>query len=154
MIWFSVLKNSFLLIPSKLVLWQDRKIFYRRFDKVLLFASQEQEIESKIFKGHSQILEWRRLCHNSLFCGERMKGTKGQMQLYYDEEGDFLEINVGEYTEGYFRDVGEGISERVDEKTGKVTGISILSFKRRSKKDMKIDLPVNIEISGLTKKDA
>ena len=79
---------------------------------------------------------------------------KGPMNVYYDEEGDFLEINVGEYTEGYFRDVGEGISERVDEKTGKVTGISILSFKRRSKKDMKIDLPVNIEISGLTKKDA
>ena len=79
---------------------------------------------------------------------------KGQMQLYYDEEGDLLEINIGEYTEGYFRDVGEGISERIDEKTGKVTGISILSFKKRSKKDMKIDLPVNIEISNLTKKNA
>ena len=77
---------------------------------------------------------------------------KGQMQLYYDEEGDFLEINIGEYTEGYFRDVGEGISERIDEKTGKVTGISILSFKKRSKKDMKINLPVNIELSNFTKK--
>ena len=78
---------------------------------------------------------------------------KGQMQLYYDEEGDFLEINIGKYTEGHFRDVGEGISERIDEKTGKVTGISILSFKKRSGKG-KIDLPVNIEISNLTKKNA
>jgi len=78
---------------------------------------------------------------------------KGQMQLYYDEEGDFLEINIGEYTAGYFRDVGEGIAERIDEKTGKVTGISILSFRKRSK-DMKIDLPVSIEISNLRKKNA
>ncbi len=59
---------------------------------------------------------------------------KGQMQLYYDEEGDFLEINIGKYKEGYFRDVGEGISERIDEKTGKVTGISIFSFKKGQKK--------------------
>ena len=76
---------------------------------------------------------------------------KGQMQLYYDEEGDFLEINIGGYTEGYFKDLGEGISERIDEKTGKVTGIAILSFKKRAQKDMKINLPVDIEISNITK---
>ncbi|MBI4162600.1 MAG: DUF2283 domain-containing protein [Candidatus Aenigmarchaeota archaeon] len=76
---------------------------------------------------------------------------KGQMQLYYDEEGDFLEINIGEYTEGYFKDVGEGVAERIDEKTGKVTGIAILSFRKRAEKDMKINLPVNIEISSAVK---
>lgn len=75
---------------------------------------------------------------------------KGQMQIYYDEEGDFLEINIGEYTKGYFRDIGEGIAERVDEKTGKVTGIAILSFRKRSQelKDMKINLPVKMEFSS------
>ncbi len=73
---------------------------------------------------------------------------KGQMQLYFDEEGDFLEINIGEYAEGFFRDVGEGISERIDEKTGKVTGVAILGFKKRTQqmKDMKINLPVKIEM--------
>lgn len=74
---------------------------------------------------------------------------KGQMQIYYDVEGDFLEISIGEYTKGYFRDIGEGISERIDEKTGKVTGIAILSFKKRAQsKDMKINLPVNLEITA------
>ena len=75
---------------------------------------------------------------------------KGQMQLYYDVEGDFLEINIGKYTEGYFRDIGEGIAERIDEKTGKITGISILSFKKRAQKlkDVKINLPVNLEITS------
>ena len=75
---------------------------------------------------------------------------KGQMQVYYDEEGDFLEINIGEFTEGFFKDIGEGIAERIDEKTGKVTGIAILSFKKRAEqgKDFKINLPVNLQITA------
>lgn len=75
---------------------------------------------------------------------------KGQMQIYYDVEGDFLEINIGKYTEGYFKDIDEGIAERIDEKTGKVTGIAILSFKKRAQKlkDVKINLPVNLEITA------
>jgi len=79
-----------------------------------------------------------------------MMNMKGQMELYYDEEGDFLEINIGEFTEGFFKDIGEGIAERIDEKTGKVTGIAILSFKKRAEKgkDFKIDLPVNLQITA------
>ena len=75
---------------------------------------------------------------------------KGQMQIYYDVEGDFLEINIGKHTEVYFRDISEGVSERVDEKTGKITGIAILSFKKRTQemKDMKINLPVKLEITS------
>ena len=72
------------------------------------------------------------------------------MNIYYDKEADFLEINIGDYTEGYFRDIGEGISERIDEKTGKVTGIAIMSFKKRTEalEDIKISLPVKIEITS------
>lgn len=70
------------------------------------------------------------------------------MNIYYDEEGDFLEINMGDFTEGYFRDIGEGISERIDEKTGKVTGVAIMDFKKRTEnlKELKIALPIKIEI--------
>ncbi len=73
---------------------------------------------------------------------------KENLYIYYDDEGDFLELNVGEYTKGYFRDVGEGVSERIDEKTGKVTGIAILGFKRRTEgqKEVKVPLPVKIEL--------
>ncbi|MBS3124620.1 DUF2283 domain-containing protein [Candidatus Woesearchaeota archaeon] len=72
------------------------------------------------------------------------------MNIYYDKEADFLEINIGKNRDGYFKDIGEGISERIDEKTGKVTGIAILSFMKRVEdlKDIKIDLPVKIEISA------
>lgn len=73
---------------------------------------------------------------------------KGKLTIYYDQEGDFLELNVGKPTEGYFRNLGKGIFERVDNKTKEVTGIAIHGFRKRTKdlKDIKIPVPVSMEI--------
>ena len=77
---------------------------------------------------------------------------KGTMHVYYDAEGDFLEFHIGNYRKGYFRDAGEGIVERIDEKTGEITGIGILSFKKRTaKKDLEVKLPHQLEIRSLAK---
>ncbi len=75
---------------------------------------------------------------------------KGEMQLYYDREGDFLEINIGPYTRGYFRNLGKGIFERVDEKTERITGIAILGFLKRTEKlkDIKVPLPPQLKITA------
>lgn len=72
---------------------------------------------------------------------------KGQLNLYYDDEGDFLELSIGDYTEGYFKNLGHGIFERVD-KQENVVGIAIMGFKKRTKnqKDVKLSLPVDMEI--------
>ena len=32
-----------------------------------------------------------------------------ELNIYYDEEGDFLELNIGGYTEGHFKNLGDGI---------------------------------------------
>ena len=74
---------------------------------------------------------------------------KEQLQIYYDEEGDFLEINIGKITKGFSREIGDGIAERIDEKTGKITGLSILSFKKRMKKEkiLNLLLPLKLEIA-------
>jgi hypothetical protein len=73
---------------------------------------------------------------------------KSKLQIYYDEEGDFLELHMKEYTHGYFKNLGKGIFERVDEKTGKITGVAILGFKKRTKdlKEVKIDLPLDMQL--------
>ncbi|HLC84282.1 MAG TPA: hypothetical protein VJH22_00635 [Candidatus Nanoarchaeia archaeon] len=70
------------------------------------------------------------------------------LNLYYDEEGDFLELQFGEFTEGYFKNLGNGIFERVDKKTEKVTGVAIMAFKKRTRdlKDLKVSLPVQIKV--------
>ena len=75
---------------------------------------------------------------------------KGKMNIYYDEEGDFLEIGIDNSGEGYFKDIGEGVSERIDKKTGKVVGIAIMSFRKRTEKreTLEIPLPVKLEISS------
>jgi hypothetical protein len=68
----------------------------------------------------------------------------GKMKLWFDEEGDFLEIGFGE-KKGHFRDIGNDVWERVEE--GVVRGIAILNFKTRTKgKAAVIDLPLDIKL--------
>ena len=73
---------------------------------------------------------------------------KGKLNLYYDEEGDFLEMQIGDYAEGSFRNLGHGVFERVDAKTKRVTGIAIMGFKKRTEgqKEVKVTLPVELQI--------
>ncbi|MAE42381.1 hypothetical protein CMO93_01305 [Candidatus Woesearchaeota archaeon] len=75
---------------------------------------------------------------------------KGKLNLYYDEEGDFLEFHIGDFTEGYFRNLGKGIFERVDRKTNKVSGVAIMGFKKRTEgpKDVSVPLPMDIQLSS------
>ena len=42
------------------------------------------------------------------------------LSIYYDKEGDLLEIRIGKPTIGYFKDLGNDIFERIDEKTGEM----------------------------------
>ena len=75
---------------------------------------------------------------------------KNDLYIYYDEEGDFLELNIGDYTEGYFKNLGDGVFERMDKKTNKVTGIAIHGFRKRTQglKDIKLTLPIKIQLSS------
>ncbi len=76
---------------------------------------------------------------------------KGPMNVYYDEEGDFLEISIGNPTKCYAEEVQSGIFLRKDERTNEVKSIGIVSFKKRSKdmKDIKLDLPIEVNFSAL-----
>ncbi|HLD06319.1 MAG TPA: hypothetical protein VJC16_02170 [Candidatus Nanoarchaeia archaeon] len=73
-----------------------------------------------------------------------------ELNIYYDDEGDFIKFNIGGYTEGHFKNIGGGVFERVDKKTNKITGIAIHGFRKRTKglKDVKVSLPVKIELSA------
>lgn len=53
--------------------------------------------------------------------------------IFYDEEGDFLEVVFNEQPEkSYVDEIETGIFIKKDEDTNKIIGISILSFKKRS----------------------
>ena len=71
-----------------------------------------------------------------------------KMNIYYDEEGDFLEISTGDISNCYFNNIGDGIFEIIDKTNKKVKGIAIFSFKKRTKnlENLKISLPFKIEL--------
>jgi len=71
-----------------------------------------------------------------------------EMKVYYDEEGDFLEITLGNISNCYFDNAGNGIFKIIDKITKEIKGISIHSFKERSKnlEEIKINLPLKFKI--------
>lgn len=67
----------------------------------------------------------------------------GKMKIWYDEEGDYLEIGFGK-KKGFMKDIGNDMWERIED--GEVTGISILNFKKRLKKG-KAEVQLPLEVS-------
>ena len=76
---------------------------------------------------------------------------KGKMNIYYDEEGDYLEIFIENGNSRYGEDIGEDITLFKNEKTNEIIGIGILNFKKRTKSlnDIKLNLPFEINFSAL-----
>ncbi|MBI2498746.1 DUF2283 domain-containing protein [Candidatus Woesearchaeota archaeon] len=75
---------------------------------------------------------------------------KDNLNVHYDEEGDFLEIRIGKPTEAYFEDLGDDLFKRIDEKTREIRGFAIFNFKKRTEKlkDISVNLPVKIQLTS------
>ena len=71
-----------------------------------------------------------------------------KMNIYYDEEGDFLEITGGDISNCYFDNLGNGIFNIIDKETMEVKGIAVFSFKKRTKNltEIKLSLPFEFNI--------
>jgi len=78
---------------------------------------------------------------------------QGKMRIYYDEEGDYLTIFVGESKPNYGEDVAKGVTLFKDNETDEIIGIGILDFKERTKtlKDVELKLPFKVNFSALPK---
>ena len=73
------------------------------------------------------------------------------MNIYYDEEGDYLEIFIGGHSPTYGEEVGDDITLLRSKTTDEVIGIGILNFKKRTKslRDIKLNLPFEVNFSAL-----
>jgi len=71
---------------------------------------------------------------------------EGEMRIYYDEEGDFLEIFVGDSKPNYGEDMDDDITIFKDQESDKVVGVGIFNFRKRAKglKDIELKLPFKI----------
>ena len=73
------------------------------------------------------------------------------LNIWFDKKGDFLELTIGKPVKGFFKEIGNDMLQRVDAKTGKVIGFSILNFSKRFEKlkeTKRLELPINIELKG------
>ncbi len=72
------------------------------------------------------------------------------MNIYYDEEGDFLEISNGDISDCYFDNLGNGIFQIIDKTTKEIKGIAIFSFKARTKnlEEIRLELPFNFSFQN------
>jgi len=71
---------------------------------------------------------------------------KGQMRIYYDEEGDYLEIRIDSPRESYGEHITDDIVIFKDEKTDEALGVGVFNFKKRAKdlQQIKLNLPIDI----------
>ena len=83
-----------------------------------------------------------------------MNTENNTYEIYYDEEGDFLEVSFGEPAkEGTTEEIESGIFITRDIETKTITDIGILDFKKRVSilgkilKKFNMNLPLKIDIS-------
>ncbi|MDO8467821.1 MAG: hypothetical protein Q7S56_02655 [Nanoarchaeota archaeon] len=76
---------------------------------------------------------------------------EGEMKIYYDEEGDYLEIFVGDSRPSYGEDINDDVTLFKDQETDEVIGMGILNFRERAKslKDIELKLPFKVNFSAL-----
>ena len=72
------------------------------------------------------------------------------MKIHYDGEADFLEIMLGEPSESYYEDIGDDVFENIDRKTEQIKGFTIFNFKKRTEKQMDIDVSLPVELQVIS----
>ena len=82
-----------------------------------------------------------------------MKEEHNTYDIYYDEEGDFLEVSFGLPTEeGTTEEIEQGIFVTKDIKTEKVKNVGILDFKKKAiilkhiLEKVNLKLPINVSV--------
>jgi len=76
---------------------------------------------------------------------------EGKMSIYYDDEGDYLEIFIENSSPTYGEDIGDDVTLFKKEGSDEIVGIGVLNFRKRAKSldDIKINLPFNVNFSAL-----
>ncbi len=54
-----------------------------------------------------------------------------RLKMFFDKEGDVLDISIGDPREAISKEVGDDLLIRVAPKTSEVLGITILNFEKR-----------------------
>lgn len=71
-----------------------------------------------------------------------------KLYYYYDKEADVAYLSQGKpSTKDISQETVDDVVLRIDPKTKKIKGFTILNFSRRTKKNMPVPLPINAELT-------
>jgi len=68
-----------------------------------------------------------------------------EITVWFDKEGDYLEITFGEPRKGYFKEIKDDVLQRIDSKTGETLGFAFINFSKQfgdMEKPEEIKLPI------------
>ena len=68
------------------------------------------------------------------------------MRVWFDPEGDLLEVELGKPRKGFFKDAGDDVFLRVDTK-GSIVGFVILNVTKRPRKAKEVKVPIKASFS-------
>ena len=72
-----------------------------------------------------------------------------RLKMFFDKEGDVLDISIGGPREVISKEVGDDILIRVDPKTSEVLGITILNFEKRFEQTKTEIFPITAALAQL-----
>jgi len=71
------------------------------------------------------------------------------LEVFYDKEGDILEITIGAPSPCIFDEIEDDLFEAHDEKTDELKGYKILNFSKRAvMENIKLKLPAKVNITA------
>lgn len=70
------------------------------------------------------------------------------LKIWFDAEGDVLEVGFAKPRKGFFKDAGDDIFVRVDE-GGNISGFAVLNATKRTQKVRETKLPVKASFSRI-----
>ncbi|MBI2005394.1 MAG: DUF2283 domain-containing protein [Candidatus Aenigmarchaeota archaeon] len=53
-----------------------------------------------------------------------------EINVWFDKEGDYLEITFGAPRRGYFKEIKGDVLQRIDSQTGEVLGFAFINFSK------------------------
>jgi hypothetical protein len=70
---------------------------------------------------------------------------KKNLRIWYDKEGDFLEVTIGKPVKGYYDSLGKECFVRRNQRTGQVIGFAIAGFSKQfGKRHRELSIPMDV----------
>jgi len=78
----------------------------------------------------------------------KTSNKKKTLFVHYDKEGDMLELRFGKPQPATFVDLGRDIFQRVDDETGKISGLTVFNFTKRKLNNLDVSLSLNTKCNN------